>query len=79
MRTVFPSHHRLDIGNRNWEREIERRSEYRLSIEVRLVVLKHLTFVTEQLKRNFTLRRLVKVPIVQHFVIERESAEPKFL
>lgn len=41
--------------------------------------MKRLTLVAEQLKGNFALRGLVKVPVVQHFVIQRESAEPKFL
>lgn len=40
---------------------------------------KFLTFVTEEFKRHFTLRRLVEVPVVQHFVIQWESTEPKLL
>lgn len=36
-----------------------------------------LTLVTKQLERHFPLRWLIQVSIVQHFVIQRKSAEPE--
>lgn len=91
MRAVLPGYHRLNIWYGDYK-ESKRKKMCVKSVwdSVMVCVLKYLlledgetvwclTLITEEFKRHFTLRRLIKVPIVQHFVIQWESAEPKLL